>query len=286
MGKDKVKFNLKNAHWALLEIAEDNTPRFGSWRRWPGSVSISLDAQGEITPFYADGIKYYQSSSNDGYEGDFESALVPENFRMEVLGEQLDDKGVLIESAAVNVKSFAFAYEVDSDKKGRRNLLYNCTVTRPGMASTTSEGKKEPETDKITISAAPLPGSELVKATTSSQTDAEVYDNWYKEVYYTADIKPSANLAELAVEGMALSPEFDPLVTAYTAQAEAAESVITARAVAAGASIKIMMGSTAIANGGAAAWTEGENAVTITVTSGGTTKIYNLAVTRNTAAGG
>lgn len=280
MDRNKVKFNLKNAHWALLDIGADNTPKFGPWNTWPGSVSISLNAQGDISPFYADGVKYFQSAGNDGYEGDFESALVPEEFRIQVLGETLDSNGVLLERASGETKSFAFAYEVEGDKRGRRNLLYNCAVTRPSMSASTSEGKKEPETDKITISAAPLPGSELVKATTSSQTDPEIYENWYKQVYYIPTIKQSANLLGLEIEQAALTPEFDPMITVYTAQTAAAESLITATPVTENAEIKIMMGSSLIAGGEKAAWAEGENALTITVAVGAEAKIYNLTVTR------
>ena len=36
-----------------------------------------------------------------GYEGDLELALIPEDFRTEILKEELDDNGVLIENAQV-----------------------------------------------------------------------------------------------------------------------------------------------------------------------------------------
>ena len=83
MAGSKVKFNIKNVHYAVLgDDGEYETPV-----AMPGAVSISLEQQGEITPFYADGIVYYRSASNGGYEGDLELAMVPDSFRTDVLGK-------------------------------------------------------------------------------------------------------------------------------------------------------------------------------------------------------
>lgn len=38
----------------------------------PGAVSISLDAEGEYSPFYAEGIVYYRNVTNNGYSGDLD----------------------------------------------------------------------------------------------------------------------------------------------------------------------------------------------------------------------
>ena len=65
--------------------------------RFRGSVSLSLDANGEPENFDADGIAYYVINNNMGYDGDLELALIPESFRTDVLREKLDAKGVLIE---------------------------------------------------------------------------------------------------------------------------------------------------------------------------------------------
>ena len=104
---NKVKYNLKNAHYALLTVGEDGAVSYAAPVPLPGSVSLSLDANGEPENFYADGIAYYVINNNMGYDGDLELALIPESFRTDVLREKLDSKGVLIENSDAELALFA-----------------------------------------------------------------------------------------------------------------------------------------------------------------------------------
>lgn len=179
---NKVKYNLKNTHYALLNIAEDGTVSYGTPTPMPGSVSISLDANGEPENFYADGVAYYVINNNMGYDGDLELAMIPESFRTEALKEQLDDNGVLIENADVELASFALLFEFDGDKKHIRHVLYNCAASRPGIEGKTNEESREVQTETLAIKATPLANG-MVKAKTGNTTDATVYADWYKAVY-------------------------------------------------------------------------------------------------------
>ena len=82
---NKIKYNLKNVHAAIQTHTEDGGYSYETPVAIPGAVSLSLDAQGETSPFYADGIVYFRSVSNNGYSGDLEIALIPEWFRTEIL---------------------------------------------------------------------------------------------------------------------------------------------------------------------------------------------------------
>lgn len=179
---NKVKYNLKNTHYAVITTGEDGTVKFGTPVPMPGSVSLSLDANGEPENFYADGGVYYVINNNTGYEGDLELALIPESFRTDILKEELDEKGVLIENSEVELGTFALLFEFDGDQKHIRHVMYNCSASRPGIEGKTNEDKKEVQTEKLTINAVPLANG-MVKAKTGNTTDATTYADWYKAVY-------------------------------------------------------------------------------------------------------
>ena len=179
---NKVKFNLKNTHYALLTVSEEGEVSYATPVPMPGAVSISLDANGEPENFYADGVAYYVINNNMGYDGDLELAMIPESFRTDVLKEKLDDKGVLIENSEVELASFALLFEFDGDQKHIRHVLYNCSASRPGIEGKTNEDSKEVQTETLAIKAAPLANG-MVKAKTGNTTDATAYNDWYKAVY-------------------------------------------------------------------------------------------------------
>lgn len=182
MTKNKVKYNLKNAHYAMLKTGEDGAVTYDAPVALPGAVSISLSANGEPENFYADGVAYYVINNNMGYDGDLELALIPEDFRIAALNETLDDKKVLIENADAELNAFALLFEFDGDVRHIRHVLYNCSASRPGISGKTNEENREVQTETLTIKATPL-ASGVVKAKTGNETDAATYADWYKAVY-------------------------------------------------------------------------------------------------------
>ena len=206
MPKNKVKYNLRNVHYALLTFNAQGTPVFGTPVHIPGAVSLSLEANGEPSIFYADGYAYYTVSNNQGYEGDLEIAMLPDSFRTDVLKETMDSNSVLIEDATVETAAFALLFEFDGDQKKIRHVMYNCTATRPTIESATNEEEIEVKTETLTIKASPLEGG-YVKARTSDNTNATAYNNWYTSVYMpqnaTFGVSPSSMILGLEDSGTA-----------------------------------------------------------------------------------
>lgn len=187
---DKVLFNLKNAHYAKKIVSEEGAVTFTTPVPIPGSVSLALDAEGEVSKFYADGIVYYVCQSNNGYSGDFEVATIPEAMLIDIYGYTKDTaKGIIVENSNVQPAEFAFLFEVDGDTTGRKYVLYNCSTTRPGINANTTSDNKEPDTQKINITVSPLADGTIKAHTADDATDAQRKD-WYKAV-----VLPTAALA-------------------------------------------------------------------------------------------
>ena len=149
---NKVKFNLKNVHAAKLTKGDDGNFTYDTPQAIPGAVSISLEAEGDSSPFYADGIVYFRSTANNGYSGDLEIALIPEWFRTEILQEVKDNNGVLVEHSDVTESVyFALLFEFDGDIKAIRHVLYNCTASRPSIESETKEETIELGTETLSL---------------------------------------------------------------------------------------------------------------------------------------
>ena len=192
---NKVKYNLKNVHAAKLttEVVEGvTTYSYATPRAIPGAVSLSLDAEGDSSPFYADGIVYFRTYANNGYSGDLEIALIPEWFRTEILKEALDANGVLVEKSdnSENVK-FALLFEFDGDERAIRHVLYNCAASRPSIESKTKEESIEPGTETLNLTADPRADG-LVKSRTGDTTSTETYAGWYESVYVPVEETPAA----------------------------------------------------------------------------------------------
>lgn len=187
MSKNKVLFNLKNAHYAKHKTTDtDGTITFDTPVAIPGSVSLSLDAEGEVSKFYADGVVYYVCQSNNGYSGDFEVALFPEQMLTDIWGMTKSKNGLIVENSNVQPSSFALLFEVDGDSTGRKYVLYNCSATRPGVNANTKSESTDPDTQTCSLTVSPMADG-TIKAHTADDATTAVLSGWYKSVTLPTD---------------------------------------------------------------------------------------------------
>jgi phi13 family phage major tail protein len=184
---NKVKFGLKGVHYAMTTIAADGSATFGTVKPFPGAVSLSMDVQGDLTPFRADNMDYYVSNGQNSYQGDLEMALFTDEVRQDLFGDVKEEtSGLQYEVAGQEAKHFALMFQFEGDVHATRHVLYNCTATRPSVGSTTTgeNGEIEPQTETSTITASPIyitsTQEEVIKA--KAGADDAAYADWFTAV--------------------------------------------------------------------------------------------------------
>lgn len=187
--KNKIKFGLSNVHIAKMNIGEDGKITYGTPFKVPGAVNLSLDAEGESEPFYADNMKFWESFANNGYSGELEIAKLPEDFETEILGQTKDSNGAIIENINDTISPFAFMYQIEGDQTGTRFCYYNTTVSRPSTEAATTEDTKTPNTDTLSITTSARTDTGDVRSKLPySEENKEIYNKFFDKVYEKPEI--------------------------------------------------------------------------------------------------
>ncbi len=191
MGSNKVKFGLKNVHYAMVTetVASDGTvsTSYGTVKALAGAVSLSMSSTASKSVFRADNEDYYVSYGEGGYEGDLEVARTNEDFLKDVLGYLEDKDNILVESSAAfkTVNYFAIMFEFDGDQRETKHCLYKCSASRPDIASQTTgeNGSIEPQTETLTLTAVPRADADkYIHIQTQETTSTAVIEAWYTAV--------------------------------------------------------------------------------------------------------
>lgn len=185
---NKVKFGLSQVHIAFEKEDGWDTPI-----HIPGAVNLSLDASGDSSDFNADNIPYFTQYKNNGYTGDLEVALFPDEVLAKMLGWYIDESGKIVEDADGSAAKFALCFQVQGDAKAKRTVLYDCEISRPSKTAATTESNITPQTDTVNITVVPHYFNSIDKNVVSAscyQGDAE-YDNFFGKI-----VEPSSEAAE------------------------------------------------------------------------------------------
>lgn len=180
---NKVLYGIEQCYVAKI-TETDGEITYGTPFSMPGAVGLNFDPEGEETTFYADNVKYFIASSNQGYSGDLEIAMTPEQFLTEILGRQKDTNGAVIESADDKTVRFALMFQGQGDAKNRRWIFFDCTATRPSKENNTKEESIEVGTETMTITMSPRSTDKAVMAYIEpNETNQDVYDTFFNKVY-------------------------------------------------------------------------------------------------------
>lgn len=187
MSENKIKYGLKNVHYAIATLASNGTATYATPVPFPGAVSLSMDAQGEMTKFYADNVEYWVGNGNSGYDGSLEVARVIDSFKTDVLGYIKDAKDVYVEDMNAETVHFALLFQFEGDQKATKHVLYNCVASRPSTSGSTREENISPETETLDLSATSIYNASLdtdiVKAEATGDSDSTTYNGWNSAVY-------------------------------------------------------------------------------------------------------
>ena len=182
--KSKILFGLKNVHYAVVTetIGEDGsvTSTYSTPKRWNGAVKLELSAEGSSKEFYADDMAYAHLSTNAGYSGSLESALVPDDVLVEVFGMKRIGEGGIAEYSDKEQKYIALAFEISGDASKRRYVFYRVALTRPAISSETVAEDKEALTQSCDLTATQRPDDYLVKYSVDEGDSA--YADFFKSV--------------------------------------------------------------------------------------------------------
>ena len=179
---NKIKYGLKNVHYAKVTEGADGSITYGIPKPIKGAGNLTLTANAERTNIAADDIPDYASIyDNKGYEGELEVQELPDDFRIDILGEIQDNSGAVIENNEAEPKYVALMFEIDGDKRKARHLMYNCSVNKPDLETSTKGDSVESKTDTLSFNATPAKDTGNIKAKVYS--DSPAYDNWFEAVY-------------------------------------------------------------------------------------------------------
>ena len=187
--ENKVVYGLKNVHYSKMSIDETGKVIYAKPVAIKGAVEISLESKAELVSFEADNEVYYSAPGTSSYEGTLTLAKVPDLFLVDILGEVLDaTDGVQTEIDGAKTSNFALMFQFEGDNSGVRHLFYNCSASRPSVASKTG---KEIGTTELAFTASAKPAETVndkavVKTKTTANTTTAVYNAWFDAVYVKA----------------------------------------------------------------------------------------------------
>ena len=185
--KNHIKYGLENVYYAKLENGTYTTPV-----HIEGAVSLSLKPAGSSVTAYGDDVALVDFDVNQGYTGSVAFQLIPDQFKIDMLGETVDANGVVSENSDARASECALLFQFLGDVNNRRHLLYRCKFARPNIESESTKDKVDVKEESLDITVRPVTDG-LLKHMVKSYVDdlpetASIYANWFSKVYIGTEL--------------------------------------------------------------------------------------------------
>ena len=201
---EKITYGVRNGHYAAATHTAAASV-FGPLKAFEGLSAMSLPPVGDPLKVYADDVTYFKLHVNQGYDGTLSVYQIPDDFKINHLGEYKDENGVLIEKSNAQPLDFALVGEFQTadelSTNPKRFALFNCSSGRPDLSGATKQEGIEPVLFSIPITVAPTPKDEIVKATILKSDNEALFDTWLSSVYYNPALVATRRVTITVTDG-------------------------------------------------------------------------------------
>lgn len=202
---EKITYGVRNGHYAPVTHDSEGSPLFGAVKSWVGWSEMALPPVGDPLKVYADDVVFFKAHVNQGYDGTVSTYQVPEDFKINHLGEYRDANGVLVERSSAQPKDFALLGEFQTaDEESvnpKRFVLYNCSAGRADLTGETKTETQSPVSFSIPVTVAPTIKDEIVKATLLKSDNETLFNSWFSSVYYNPDLVVTQRVTVTVTDG-------------------------------------------------------------------------------------
>ena len=182
------KYGLSNVYYAVATETVDETTgeiktSYGTPKAWDGAVSLTLSAEGSSENYYTDNGVRAVINSNNGYTGDFECSIIPDDVLISILGQHKDETtGLIYETGDDKGTEFALMFQFEGDANAIRHVYYRCKLTtRPNVEGETKGENVEPKNDSVSLTCMQRKDADHLTKGFLRQGD-KGYDNFFKAV--------------------------------------------------------------------------------------------------------
>ena len=161
---NKVLYGVSNLHIGEYTVATNGTVTLGTAMKIPGTVNITMESQTEENKFYADNVVYWSGYSDNGYSGEIENAMFPDNFKTQFLNYVQIANGGIAQIKGANNKKCYIMFQSEGDESARRGIFYNVSLGAITREFATTEDTVEPQTATLPFTVNGDAGTGIIKA--------------------------------------------------------------------------------------------------------------------------